>query len=80
MRVKVTFKDPDALWDCIQEGVSNELEGTIKGLNDEEYQEIIEKRSEEVRSQVGKWFKYGEYLTVEIDTEKDSIAVIEEED
>jgi hypothetical protein len=74
MKIQITFKDPDALIDCIADGVRENFD---KGaLTDEEAEAVIEKREKIAHSVASKWFKYGEYLTVEIDTDTGTCVVI----
>lgn len=77
MKIDVTFKDPDALIDCITEEVGEAMrqEGLTEKLSDDEFEALKEKRIEAVHKLAGKWFEWGEYLTVEIDTEKETIRV-----
>ena len=74
MKFTVIFKDPDALCEAIDDTV-NELK--VAGLSDDELEAVKEKRREEIREMCGKWFEYGEYLSVEIDTDKKSCTVVE---
>lgn len=76
MKIKITFKDPDALIDCINESLEDLK---IEGVSDEELEGIKEQRLEEYKELCGKWFKWGEYLTVEVDTEAGTIKVLEAE-
>lgn len=68
------MKDPDVLWDAILDAVHNE---PMPGLDQEEKEAVAEKRKSKVRELCNKWFEYGEYLTVEIDTEAGTCTVIE---
>lgn len=74
MKFQVTMKDPDTLFDAIQDAVAETLE-TMPEDEAEAVREIRENKAHEVAS---KWFKYGEYLTVEIDTEEKTIMVVPE--
>lgn len=74
MIFKVYMKDPDVLHDGIEEAVDEELKGS--GLPDDEQEALREIRVEKAIDVAGTWFKYGEYLTVEIDTEKETIRVV----
>ena len=47
------------------------------GEDDAETQLLREHRNESIYDLCKKWFKYGEYLQVEIDTEKKTCTVIE---
>ena len=74
MKFKVTMKDPDGVQDSIQDAVEESVKG-IAGLSDDEREAVAEKRQEELSELIGKWFEYSEYLTVEIDTDAQSITV-----
>lgn len=77
MIFRVTLKDPDVLYDSINESLDEELKAS--GLSDDEQEAIRELRYEKISELASKWFEYGEYLTVEIDTDKETIKVIENE-
>ena len=74
MKFRVTMKDPDTLGDAIKEAV----EGDVKFLVDDpdEQSALIEVRQEKVSEICKEWFKWGEYLTVEIDTEAGTAVVV----
>lgn len=72
MKFKVTLKDPDTLYDAITEA----LEGEFKDLPDDEAEAAREVRREKVDLVAAKWFEYGEYLTVEIDTVAETCVVV----
>lgn len=75
MKFKVTMKDPDTLHDAIADAVKDELKQMNLGEDEKEaLQEIRANRYAEI---AGKWFEYGEYLTVEIDTEAKTATVCE---
>lgn len=75
MKFRVTFKDPDVLHEAIEEAVEDTIDAA--GLDEDEAEAIRDLRIKKVRDQVGKWFEYGEYLEVEIDTEKDTCTVVQ---
>lgn len=74
-KVTITLKDPDALYDAITEAVDTELDST--NLDAEEKDAIREIRREKISEIANKWFTWGEYLSVEIDTEEKTIKVLE---
>jgi hypothetical protein len=74
MIFRVTMKDPDTLHDAIQDAVAKL---PMNGLDDDEAELVREKRAEKVGELCGKWFEWGEYLTVEIDTTSGTCRVIE---
>jgi len=75
MKFKVTMKDPDTLYDAINDAV-DDLK--IEGLSNEELEAIKEPRKEAIRELCSQWFEYGEYLTVEIDTEAKTCTVLKQ--
>ena len=76
MKIQIQLKDPDALEDQVsQEIVDNTFSGKEE-LSNEEVEVVVEKRKESILHLAGLWFEYGEYLTVEIDTETKSIRVV----
>lgn len=74
MKIPVTFKDPDALSDAIDDAVRKDV-AQIFGLNEAEQEAVFRVRRERVQKQVGKWFRDGEYVELEVDTEA-GIAVV----
>ena len=75
MKFTVTMKDPDTLHDAVFEAVEEDVM-KIEGLSPDERDAVIEERQEKVRELCNKWFEYGEYLRVEIDTEAKTCTVV----
>ena len=75
MKIKVQMKDPDTLQDAIEDAVKNDV-STMADLDDDEREAVIEKRKEKVHELAEKWFRYGEYLAVEIDTDEKTCTVL----
>lgn len=73
MKFRVTMKDPDTLHDAIHDAVKA-IE--IPGLDSEELSLVREKRFDTINELCGQWFKYGEYLCVEIDTDAGICTVV----
>lgn len=74
MKFKVTMKDPDTLLDSISRAVSEEI-AALK-LPPDEAEQVGEIRAEKASDACRKWFEYGEYLTVEIDTDAGTCVVV----
>lgn len=74
MKFTVTMKDPDTLQDAIADAVKGIV---IDGTDPEEMEMIREHREQEINAMCGKWFEWGEYLRVEIDTELKTCVVVE---
>lgn len=68
------MKCPDAL----EFAIENALEGEIGGPSDsEEHDNLFYNKKQEVESLIKKWFRYGEILTVIVDT-KEQTCIVEE--
>lgn len=76
MKFTITMKDPDTLYDAVLDAVRADL-GSIAGLSKAEQELLVEERSATVRKICQQWFEYGEYITVEIDTEAKTCTVVE---
>lgn len=76
MKFTVTFKDPDGPHECIEDAAKQSVESD--GIKYEDEREAIaELRRDKLQKLCGKWFKYGEYIDVEIDTEAGTCTVLE---
>ena len=75
MKIKITVKDPDGVYDSINATVKNSV-ASIAGLDDDEREEMEESRAESVGEKLSKWIEYGEYITVEFDTETGTAIVV----
>lgn len=74
MKIKVTMKDPDTLHDAVADAVRDEVAG-LAGLSEDEREAVAETRQTALMEAAGKWFRYSEYLTVEIDTDAGTATV-----
>lgn len=77
MKFKVTMKDPDTLHDAISDAVTEDLK-QVDGLDDADREALFHTRREAASKVASKWFRYGEYLTVEIDTDAKTATVCAE--
>lgn len=75
MKFQVQMKDPDTLDDAIHDAIKGQLKEI--GINDSvEIEALKEVRHEKISKICSEWFRYGEYLTVEIDTEEKTCVVV----
>lgn len=72
MIFKVTMKDPDTLYDAINDALDEELQD----MPQDEAEVVRDIRMEKAQDIASEWFEYGEYLTVEIDTDAKTIRVV----
>lgn len=75
MKIRVTMKDPDTLDDSVRDAVAQSF--LDSELSTEEVEAASEVRREKMRAACDRWFKWGEYLTVEIDTDAGTCVVVE---
>lgn len=73
MKIRVTMKSPDALSDAISNGVER-LRLIAENEGDEDFDERDAR--DDLYDACSHVFQYGEYLTVEIDTETGEAVVI----
>lgn len=77
MKFQVLLKDPDGFCDGISEAAM-EASLAIDGAFTEREREAVWKvREETFREFVSKWVEYGEYITIEFDTEANTATVVE---
>ena len=72
-KLRVTFKDPDSLTDQINEHVKGSLDDL--GLDADEMSAVAERRAEKIGDMIGKYFEYGEYVSIEIDLDAKPITL-----
>jgi len=80
MKFRVSMKDPDTLRDAICDAVDEQIERQFIDIPDvvpDDLEGIKERRVERIDDLCAKWFRYGEYLEVEIDTEAKTCTVVE---
>lgn len=76
MKFKVSMKDPDTLSDAVREAVAKQV-GSMPDIAADEKELLVETRVDKVYHEAcEKWFEYGEYLTVEIDTDAGTCVVV----
>ena len=74
MIFNVTFKTPDVVDDAILEAVKDEI--CEMEVDEEERESIIENRVDKIKRLFNKYFEYGEYVTIQCDTEAETVIVI----
>ena len=75
MKIKITFKDPDRVYEAIQEAAESEAK-SIQGLDTHEMALISDTKFKKLSEQCKPWIEYGEYVTIEIDTDAGTATVL----
>lgn len=77
MKLKITFKDPDGVYDSVHDAVEEEV-NKIADLDEDEKESLVEARSEKVKQLLKKWITHEEYVTIEFDTDEGTAIVLKE--
>ena len=73
MKIVMTFKNPDAVFEAIRDAVRKNLPD---GLTETEKESLEESRIEDADKALETWIKYSEYVTVEFDLEANAARVV----
>jgi hypothetical protein len=76
MKFTITFKNPDAVCDSLNDAACNSIAG-MEDLSEEEQECLVELRIDKLSKFVSKWITYSEYITIEFDT-KAGTAIVQE--
>lgn len=74
MKFTITMKDPDGVYTSVHEAASESVEEMDFEDPDEEL-DIVERREEKINTFIQSWIEYGEYVTLEFDTEAGTCTV-----
>jgi len=74
MKFTVTMKDPDALHEAVQEAAKESLEDL--DLSDDEKEVLLDKRAENLKEAAERFFEFGEYVQIEIDTKERTATLL----
>ena len=72
MQVRITLKTPDALDDAIERAAEDEIGGAS---DDESSQEPFEELVAKTKKLAERWFRYGELVSLVLDTEDETCTV-----
>lgn len=76
MKINITMKSPDSVYEAVRYSVKNEI-NKIKGINNDEREELEESRMEDTFEKLSKWIEYQEYVYLEFDTEEGTAKILE---
>lgn len=75
MIIDITLKDPDRPYEAIEDAVKEDLK-KIKDISDEEREALFDARRASITKICSAWIEYGEYIRIQIDTEKKTCVVL----
>ena len=77
MKFQITFKDPDRIYEGLHQATTAEVRRIVEAsggmLVDED---LYDKVREKIEERVGGFFEYGDYCTIELDTEAGTAVVV----
>ncbi len=78
MKVSVTFKSPDGVTDSIRAAAEAEVTEFDPTVFDS-LEQAIDTKVQEIEELLKPWIKWGEYATIEFDTDAQTATVVKEE-
>lgn len=76
MKIRVTLKDPDGFYQCVNDAVKEELK-KLDGIDDRERDVLADARVQTVWKKLERWIEYQEYVDIEFDTDAGTAIVVE---
>lgn len=85
MKFQVTFKTPDALDEGVEAALTSwysrlkaeaEAIESLESFTGEDLECVKDRVREKMLDSASKWIEWGEYITIELDTEADTCKVI----
>lgn len=74
MKYRIVLKDPDGVENAIQDAVLDSLR-ELGAMPEDEIDAVRELRREKIERDFAKWVRYGEYVTLVIDTDAGTCTV-----
>jgi hypothetical protein len=75
-KFRLTLKDPDGVYESLQEAAKDSIAG-VATLSASEREALIDLRRESLSGAMARWVEFGEYVTIEIDTDARTAVVVE---
>lgn len=76
MKIQFCMKNPDVISESIKDAVISSIEEKAAGLSDRQKELIYDDEEEEIKKKLSKFIEFGEYITVEIDTDTQTARVV----
>lgn len=75
MKITVHIKDPDGFYDSVKNSIEEDVD-QISDLDDDEKEQLVERRFEKVWDKLEKFVEFKECMTVEFDTDAGTATVV----
>ena len=78
MKFRITFKDPDGVYDSLTDVVNNYriVDGDLEPFDCDDISELPELIRDKLREFMQSWIEYDEYVTIEFDTAANTCVVV----
>ena len=77
MKIKVYLKDTDGFYDGIADAVRDSMAEFDGKLTESEKDDVANRRSGEANEVLRRWVEFGEYVSIEFDTQAKTATVLE---
>ena len=77
MKIKVYLKDPDGFYDGISDAVRDSMAEFGGKLTESEKDDVANRRRKEANEALRRWVEFGEYVSIEFDTQAKTATVLE---
>lgn len=74
MKFQVYIKDPDGFYEGLKDAVKQQLSSLQ--LPEDEKEQLEDIKQDKLSSFMGQWVEFGEYATLEFDTEANTAVVV----
>lgn len=75
MIINITLKDPDGVYDAIQDAAENSLQ-LAEDLDQDEAESLLQSSANKIEESLEPWIEYSEYVRIQIDTEAKTATVL----
>lgn len=75
MIINITLKDPDGVYDAIQDAAESSLQ-LAEDLDQDEAESLLQNRANKIEKSLEPWIEYSEYVRIQIDTEAKTATVL----
>ena len=78
MKFRITLKDPDGVYDSLDDAAKKSARD-VACIDDGERKLIEEARRNAMSQFIGRWLSYGEYATIEFDTDAGTATLVKDD-
>lgn len=76
MKIKITLKDPDGVYNAITDAAAAHVAATTQDLSEDETEALESMRGDAISEALSPWIEHSEYVVIEIDTDAKTAVVL----